>query len=213
MKIMIGLPIHRPMEFKVFQSFISMVNRKSNIEYQFSMIQNSIVHDAREWIADQFIKSDCSHLMFIDSDMTFHPKSVEYLLRHEKDFVTAKAFKRVYPYQPCFYTKLEVEPEIKLESPVEYGEGLLPIEGAGMACVLISRKAFESIEKPYFFPLPQVGEDLSFCYKLKKAGIKMYCDTTIQFGHLAQVEILENDFQKALKKLNEENKTLVEVQT
>jgi hypothetical protein len=212
MKVMIGVPIHRPIEFRVFESFIRLLNRKTDIQYEFSMIQNSIVHDAREFIADQFIKSDCSHLMFIDSDMTFHPQSVEYLLRHGKDFVTAKAFKRVYPYQPCFYTKLEVDPEIKLESPIQYGDGLLPIEGAGMACVLISRKAFEAIAKPYFFPLANVGEDLTFCYKLKQAGIKMYCDTTIQFGHLAQVEIMETDFQKALEKLQAENKTLKEVQ-
>ena len=212
MKVMIGLPIHRPIEFKVFESFVRLINSKRDIEYTFTMIQNSIIHDAREYVVNKFMESDCSHLMFIDSDMTFHPQSVQYLLRHGKDFVTAKAFKRVYPYQPCFYTKLQVYPKIELESPIEYGNGLLPIEGCGMSCVLISKSVFEKIEKPYFFPIPEVGEDLSFCYKVKEAGIKMYCDTTIQFGHVAHVEIVEDDFKKALIQLKEKNKTVAEVQ-
>jgi predicted peroxiredoxin len=81
-----------------------------------------------------------------------------------------------------------------------------------MSCVLISKSVFEKIEKPYFFPIPEVGEDLSFCYKVKEAGIKMYCDTTIQFGHVAHVEIVEDNFKKALIQLKEQNKTVEEVQ-
>lgn len=198
MKIMIGIPMNRPIEYRVFESFLKMANLRGEHEYAFCMTQNSLVYDARETIAEQFLKSECEALMFIDSDMTFHPQSVEYLARHNLPFVTAKAFKRVYPYQPCFYTRIEMKPdgEHELESPVEYGEGLLKIDGAGMACALIKREAFEAIQKPYFFPNGKLGEDLSFCLRLKEAGIEMYLDTTIQFGHLAQVAIMESDFKR-----------------
>ena len=197
-KVMVGVPIHRPIEFKVFESFMRMTNRRTNIHLEFSMISSSLVYDAREYIANEFLKSDCDFLMFIDSDMTFHPQSIEFLVKHDKEFVTAKAFKRVKPYQPCFYTKVIIDEEKneppQLETPVGYGDGLLPIEGAGLACALIKRSAFEKINAPYFFPLPHVGEDLTFCNKLKKAGVKMYVDTTLQFGHLSQQEIFEKDF-------------------
>lgn len=198
MKIMIGIPLNRPVEYRVFESFLKMANLRGEHEYAFCMTQNSLVYDARESIAENFLKSECEALMFIDSDMTFHPQSVEYLARHNLPFVTAKAFKRVYPYQPCFYSRIEIKEDgtPELESPVEYGEGLLPIDGAGMACALIKREAFEAIEKPYFFPNGKLGEDLSFCLKLKNAGVKMYLDTTIQFGHLAQVAIMESDFKR-----------------
>lgn len=204
-KVMIGLPIHRPIEFKVFESFIRMTNQRNDIKLEFSMVSNSLIYDAREYVAEQFMKSDNEYLMFIDSDMTFHPQSLQFLLRHDKEFVTAKAFKRVHPYQACFYTKVVYENGLpSLEVPTGYGEGLLPIEGAGLACALIKRSAFEKLEKPYFFPLPNVGEDLSFCIKLKEAGVKMYCDTTLQFGHLAQREVFEKDFVEAFAKMEQD---------
>lgn len=206
-KVMIGLPIHRPVEFRVFESFIRMTNQRNDIKLEFSMVSNSLIYDAREYVAEQFMKSDNEFLMFIDSDMTFHPKSVEFLVRHDREFVTAKAFKRVHPYQPCFYTKVQYENSVPhLEVPTQYGEGLLTIEGAGLACALIKRSAFEKLKAPYFFPFPNVGEDLSFCMRLKEAGVKMYCDTTLQFGHLAQREVFEKDFVEAFAQVQAEQK-------
>jgi hypothetical protein len=201
-KVLIGIPIHRPIEFKVFESFIRATNIRREHEFSFCMVSNSLIYDAREYIATEFLKSDCEFLMFIDSDMTFHPQSIDFLLRHNLEFVTAKAFKRVKPYQPCFYTKFDYKDGVpELEAPAQYGEGLLPIEGAGLACALIKRSAFEKIQPPYFFPLPNVGEDLTFCLKLKNAGVKMYCDTTLQFGHLGHTEIFEKDFVEEYTKL------------
>jgi hypothetical protein len=201
-KVMVGIPIHRPIEFKVFESFLRMTNLRNNIQLEYCMVSNSLIYDGREYIASEFMKSECEYLMFIDSDMTFHPQSIEFLVRHNKEFVTAKAFKRVKPYQPCFYTKVEYNnDQPNLETPIQYGEGLLRIEGAGLACALIKRSAFEKIEKPYFFPYPNIGEDLTFCLKLKEAGVEMFVDTTLQFGHLAQIEIFEKDFVEEYAKL------------
>lgn len=208
MKIMIAIPMNRPIEFRVFESFIKMANMRGKHEYMFALTQNSLVYDARETLAEQFLKSECEALMFIDSDMTFHPRSIEILESHNQPFVTAKAFKRVSPYQPCFYNKIELleDGQVYLESPVEYGEGLLRIQGAGMACCLIRRECFNNIEKPYFFPKNGLGEDLSFCLKLKNAGVDMFVDTTLQFGHLAQVEIFESDFRKIYEESKSQNK-------
>lgn len=196
-KIMVGIPIHRPMEFKVFESFIRLANHRGKHEYNFVMIQNSLVYDAREFIADEFMKSDCEALAMIDSDMTFHHETLEILYNHNKPFLTAMAFKRVAPYQPCFFTKngINENGEPFLEVPMEWSQGLLPIEGSGLACVLIRREAFEKLQKPYFFPMENMGEDLSFCLRLKNAGVPMYCDTRIQAGHLATIEIMESHFR------------------
>ena len=197
LKIMVGVPMNRPVEFRTFESFVRLANLRGVHEYAFAFTQNSLVYDARETIVDQFLKSECDALMFIDSDMVFHPQSVEFLSVHDKPFVCAKAFKRVEPYQPCFYNKIEINDDgnIYLESPVEYPNGLMRIDGAGLACALIRREVFEKIEKPYFFPTRNLGEDLSFCMKLKKAGIEMFVDLSLQFGHLSQQVILEEHFR------------------
>lgn len=196
MKIMIGVPFGRTMDYQAVQSLLQLASLRGQHEYMFAMVSNSLVYDAREKIAEMFLASDCEALFFVDSDMTYHPQTVELLERHKLPFVTAKAFKRVAPHMPCFYTKVDyVNGQPDLEVPVEYGAGLLPIEGAGLACALIRREVFEKLEAPYFFPLPRLGEDLAFCLKLKDAGIKMYADTTVTCGHITSFEVFEDHFK------------------
>jgi hypothetical protein len=205
LNIMVAVPMNRPVEFRTFESFVRLANLRGVHNYCFAFTQNSLVYDARDTLVDQFLKSGCDAIMFIDSDMVFHPQSVEILSAHNKPFVTAKAFKRVEPYQPCFYNKVELleDGQAYLESPVEYPVGLLQIQGAGLACALIRREAFEKIEAPYFFPQKNLGEDLSFCLKLKNAGVEMYVDLSLQFGHLSQTVVLEEHFKKAYEQNKE----------
>jgi len=199
MKIMVAAPLHRPVDLPTFGSFVHLASYRGEHEYTFTFVQNSLVYDARESIAQAFLQSDNEALMMIDSDMTFPYNAVERLVAHNQPFVTAKAFKRVYPYQPCFYTKVDiVDGKPELQVPLEYPPNcLLNIEGCGMAAVLIRREVFENIEAPYFFPQAGggLGEDLSFCYKLKQAGVPMYVDTTLEFGHLGVFPFGEKEFK------------------
>ena len=45
---------------------------KYNIETKFSFLFNeSLITRARNYLVDEFLRSDCTHLMFIDSDIGF----------------------------------------------------------------------------------------------------------------------------------------------
>lgn len=44
------------------------------------LFNESLVQRARNYVVDEFLRSDCSHLMFIDSDIGFNPKDVLSLL-------------------------------------------------------------------------------------------------------------------------------------
>ena len=44
------------------------------------LFNESLVQRARNYVADEFLRSDCTHLMFIDSDIGFNPKDVLSLL-------------------------------------------------------------------------------------------------------------------------------------
>lgn len=44
------------------------------------LFNESLVQRARNYVADEFLRSDCTHLMFIDSDIGFDPKDVLSLL-------------------------------------------------------------------------------------------------------------------------------------
>lgn len=45
------------------------------LKYYF-LFNESLVQRARNYIVDEFLRSECSHLMFIDSDIGFNPKDV-----------------------------------------------------------------------------------------------------------------------------------------
>lgn len=60
------------------------------IESRFSFIFNeSLITRARNYLADEFIRSGFSHMIFIDSDIHFDPRDVLALLAMDKDIIGA----------------------------------------------------------------------------------------------------------------------------
>jgi hypothetical protein len=60
------------------------------IESRFSFIFNeSLITRARNYLVDEFVRSDFTHLLFIDSDIHFDPKDVIALLAIDKDVIGA----------------------------------------------------------------------------------------------------------------------------
>ena len=56
------------------------------IDCRFSFIFNeSLITRARNYLVDEFLRSDCTHLLFIDSDILYNPQDVLALLALDKD--------------------------------------------------------------------------------------------------------------------------------
>lgn len=60
---------------------LAMMCTANGIEIQFYFLFNeSLIQRARNYIVDEFLRSDCTHLMFIDADIAFNPRDVLGLL-------------------------------------------------------------------------------------------------------------------------------------
>lgn len=58
------------------------------IECRFSFIFNeSLITRARNYLVDEFLRSDCTHLLFIDADIQFNPQDVIALLAIDRDII------------------------------------------------------------------------------------------------------------------------------
>lgn len=58
------------------------------IEVRFSFLFNeSLITRARNYLVDEFLRSDCTHLLFIDSDILFNPQDVLALIALDKDVI------------------------------------------------------------------------------------------------------------------------------
>lgn len=65
---------------------LQMLATQFGVEVRFSFIFNeSLITRARNYLADQFLKSDCTHMLFLDADIHFNPRDVLDLLVRDKD--------------------------------------------------------------------------------------------------------------------------------
>ena len=151
-------------------------------------------------------------IIFIDDDMVWQPDAVRRLVEVrdelDLDMVGALCFRRSEPFQPTLY--MREGPTSGAYNFLEKWESdVIEVDATGMAFVLIHKRVFEKIARspmpsvearhqlgpPQFFQWQGVlGEDLRFCQDAKAAGCRIFVDTRIKIGHMAEVEIGERQF-------------------
>lgn len=58
------------------------------VEVKFSFLFNeSLITRARNYLVDEFLRSDCTHLLFIDSDVHYNPQDVVAMMALDKDVI------------------------------------------------------------------------------------------------------------------------------
>lgn len=137
---------------------------------QFFLFNESLITRARNYCVDEFLRSDCTHLMFIDSDIGFSGESVLTLLALASDESPYDVICGPYPKKCISWEKViqavnagvadndanildqfvgdyvfnpaEGTTEIKIDQPVEVLE-------SGTGFMMIRRKTFEDYQKAY----------------------------------------------------------------
>jgi GT2 family glycosyltransferase len=190
MRILLCIPYTGYVAPQAAYSLIPMAchARNKGVSVDMLPIGLSLVYTAREEAAKTFLEGDYDALLFVDSDMVVPVDLLTKLIEADKDIVSALAFKRVPGYEPCIFKECN-EQDAKFY--LDYPKGLVEIEGVGMACTLIKRKVFETVQEPWFFPHKILGEDLSFCVRARAAGFRIYADTELICGH-CNVETITN---------------------
>ena len=76
---------------------------KYGIQVQFFFLFNeSLITRARNYLADEFLRSDATHLMFIDSDIDFNPMDVVALLALDKPVIGGPYPKKTIAWEKVF---------------------------------------------------------------------------------------------------------------
>jgi len=88
-KIFIATPMYGGMCAGFYtQSIIQLLTtcQANGVDAEFSfMFNESLITRARNSLTNTFLKTDCSHLMFIDSDIKFRAEDVIHMIRANKD--------------------------------------------------------------------------------------------------------------------------------
>lgn len=90
-KIFIATPMYGGMCAGFYtQSIIQLLTtcQANGVDAEFSfMFNESLITRARNSLTNTFLKTDCSHLMFIDSDIKFRAEDVIHMIRADKEIL------------------------------------------------------------------------------------------------------------------------------
>lgn len=147
---------------------------------------------ARNFCGKTFLESDHDALWFIDSDTIPTRAALEMLLQADKTAISGVA--RAAKVDSDGLTKAVAM--VMRSTPDGYkeatGKGVERIDAAGFGCMLLRREVFEKIEFPWFEEKvwgSSRGEDISFCEKIRDAGIELWAHFDVDCRTLKEVEL------------------------
>lgn len=171
---------------------------KEGFQTAYYLLQgNCHVDDARNRVCQEFLKSDCTHLVFIDADVCWEAKDLVRLAKHDADFVGG-----VYPYRR---KNKENDMPVRQMAGAVCSHGLIEVEGLPAGFTKISRKVIEAIAEKSDFYIDDEGNkfhvmfqrtlesgtrwggDLHFCNLWRDCGGKLYADYEMVLGHTGKV--------------------------
>lgn len=167
-KVMVCCPMYGGMANGLFvKSCIDLQSYFQNhgIILQFSFLFNeSLITRARNYLADEFLRSDCTHLLFIDSDIEFNSEDVLTMLHLDKEIICGPYPKKSINFNAIKNAVLknndiptsELEKlvgeyvwnpipgtnQMKIDNPIEVME-------SGTGFMLIKREVFNKFKEEY----------------------------------------------------------------
>lgn len=154
-----------------------------------TLLQNQrehLVSAARSWAA--------THILWLDSDMSFPFYTAYKLLDHAVPVVAGNYVTRQIPYKTVAYKELggDWDSFLKHNKDVPLTKELIEVQGIGMGCMLTEMAVFDKLSKPYFEIKYQpesedyLGEDINFCTMAKAAGYSIWVDDILsrQLNHI-----------------------------
>lgn len=144
------------------------------------------------------VVKDCNHMVSVfEGDMLWfqaddHVWAGDTLNRLEQrgvDVIVPLILMRQQPFPPLIYEGENPDGSHIIMRDIPPDE-LIEVYAAGSGGMLVSREALDAIgPDPFRFTELesglQLGEDLGLCARFRKAGIPIYCDTSVQMGHIS----------------------------
>jgi hypothetical protein len=145
------------------------------------------VHVGREYVLDAAIRLGATHMLWLDTDMTFPPDTAIRLAQHNRPIVACNCVMKTW--RPVFTavregTRIETRPE---------STGLEAVDSVGMAVLLMRTDIMRGMTRPWFSHSlnangDDIGEDIMCCRKIRQGGHEIYIDHDLskEIGHIGQ---------------------------
>lgn len=185
----------------LFAQSLALLEKPENTTLAMKM--GTLIYTSRHELANMAIDMDADYIFWMDSDMTFRQdcllKMIETLEANDLDILTGLYFRRVPPYSPVLFDRLEMRGNICSWSEFKsLPDGLFEIGGCGFGCLLAKTDVFLDGLARYgnmFTPIGNNGEDIAFCVRAREMGYKIMCDPSMVCGHIGYVTVNDKFFK------------------
>ena len=201
-KICLGIPCFQTADWQVLEDYMRLAYHIGRRNPEFDMMLGvkgkSEQFRARNAIVKAAIQNDCEYIWMLDDDhiidldVSTQPTSRYDILRKLVDnmennprigVVGALYWQRGGDYLPVL---MDEGPDgvPHFLHPMEVSNCLQKVGITGGGCMLIRTKVFDRIAEPWFAPEHEFGTDIQLCRQVRAAGYEVWCDTSIEIGHL-----------------------------
>lgn len=212
-KVLIAIPM---LTTVCAEFFMSVTSLQTNGNTQMAVQVNSLVYDARRDLTISAIKSNADWILWLDSDVVFDGDILLRLLEDAEqlnaEYVSGLYFKRMFPIKPMIAKSLywrEVDGVAETGNEIYYDyprDDVFEIAASGFGCVLVKMDTIQELTEHFkmspFEPMPNLGEDFSFCWRMSRLGKKMYCDSRIKLGHMGTFQFNEAVYERYMEGRN-----------
>lgn len=169
--------------------------------------EGTLIAPQRANLVERAIERDCTHILWLDTDMRFPKDTLIRLLRQDEPIVGANYSSRRLPPKPTALTAIESEngEGVPLYTEPE-SSGIVSVEALGMGVMLTHVDVFRKLPLPWFEITyieregDYMGEDIYFCQKVRAAGYEVFVDQELskQVSHVGSWEF-EHDHTLAAR--------------
>jgi hypothetical protein len=165
-RLTVGLPVYGGYHPHFIPGLLDLVRRPPCHLRIAPMVGDSLVSRARNRIAAAFLKTDSTHLLFLDTDLIFSVEHVARLISHKLPFVIGLYPKKQRQLAWVCNTLASFPPR-------DPETGLQRILYGGTGCMLIAREVLEKIaeENPDLSYQPDDGEPDGPLHDFFKVGV------------------------------------------
>ena len=150
-------------------------------------IQSTYVHVGREAVLAGALERDATHVLWLDTDMTFPAETAIRLARWHRPIVACNCVMR----DPRILFTAERD-NARIETRPD-STGLEAVDSIGLAVLLMRTDVVANLPRPWFQhgrtdAGVDIGEDRMFCRALRAAGHEIWIDHDLskEIGHIGQ---------------------------
>lgn len=216
MKTLIAIPSMDQVPAQ-FAQCLATLNKVGECAVSFQI--GSLIYTSRNELARKAMEMNADFVFWLDSDMLFDPNTLTDMLctmqeRKDIDFLSGLYFRRVAPFSPVLFDKLEIDDTGCHWTEFEkIPEALFQVGAVGFGCVLIRTEVIMSVMSKFgnmFAPIGNVGEDVSFCWRARQCGYDIWVDPRVSLGHVGHTVITRafwENYSMAKEALNDNSAT------